>query len=183
MRSLWISLGLTCVALLGCADDPEAVKDCAGYCSAIQQNCTGDNQQYATPAQCLESCEAFEPGRLDIDTTGNSAACRAYHAGVAAGDPVTHCVHAGPGGAGVCGSDCEGFCTIALASCDGAFASLDACLTECAAFPATVKYNSNVRLGNTLACRLYHVAVASDVPVPHCSHITTTSTPETCGGP
>ena len=184
MRSLWISLGLTCAALIACSDDPEAIKDCAAYCDAIQRNCTGDNQQYATPAQCLTSCETFPAGRLTIDTAGNTAACRTYHAGAAAGggdNPATHCIHAGPGGASVCGSDCEGFCTIALASCDGAFTDMATCLSECAQFPATEDYNSNVRTGNTLACRLYHVAVASDVPQPHCTHITTTSTPDTCG--
>jgi hypothetical protein len=171
MRSLCVAFGL-CLALIACGgdDDGGGGKDCDAYCTTIMANCTGGNAQYGDVAQCKASCEALSDGEEGA-MAGNSAACRTYHAGAAEMDPVTHCVHAGPGGAGACGANCEGFCTIALEECPDAFDSAADCATKCAAYDATVKYEISQTGGDTLACRLYHLTVATTMPAPHCTHI------------
>jgi hypothetical protein len=84
------------------ADPTGAELSCDAYCASIATNCTGANTQYGMLDFCMASCESFPVGAA-TDTSGNTLGCRTYHAGAAAGDPAVHCVHAGPGGAGVCG--------------------------------------------------------------------------------
>ncbi|MBM4358789.1 MAG: hypothetical protein FJ096_11860 [Deltaproteobacteria bacterium] len=147
---------------------------CEAYCDTITANCTGNNAQYSDKAHCVASCAAFPKGTA-ADTTGNTVGCRAYHAGAAKMDPAVHCSHAGPGGDGACGTNCEGFCAIALKACSAKYADKAACETECKAFKDTVDYNATVTTGDSLACRLYHLTVASVDPTVHCDHITATS--------
>lgn len=146
------------------------VEGCAGYCELITANCGGDFTQYGAPATCLSSCEAFAPG-VEGDMAGNTLACRTYHAGAAAMADDVHCTHAGPGGDGACGTNCEGFCAIAADACPEAWPDIDSCLTACLGFPAEEKYDATDVGGNTLACRLYHVTAATVDPVTHCGHI------------
>ncbi|MDQ3031506.1 MAG: hypothetical protein M3Y87_03750 [Myxococcota bacterium] len=152
--------------------------DCATYCGRIMTACTGDNAQFASMDNCMDTCGAYDEGTID-DMAGNTLGCRIYHAGVAATDPVTHCSHAGPLGDGVCGAACESFCTIADDQCPDAYASMGMCMTACAAFTPG-DYSTASTSGNTLACRMYHLSVASTQPDPHCGHVTTVSS--TCGG-
>lgn len=157
-------------------DAPPGSPTCATYCATIQAHCTAANQQYVDEAQCLAACAAFELG-MDGDMDGNSVGCRTYHAELAATTPNMHCVHAGPGGAGVCGDNCEGFCTLALAACTDAneqYADLTTCMTECAGFPDTEPYDVSDIAGDSLACRLYHLVTASvdaTAAATHCPHI------------
>lgn len=69
-------------------------------------------------------------------------------------------------------SACDAFCTDDLASCTGAnaaYADLAACKTACATWPA-----GTTQSGNTLACRVYHLANAKSAPpnslTTHCPH-------------
>jgi hypothetical protein len=152
-----------------------AVLSCDDYCNEVATNCSDDaTKQYKDNNTCLAACVAFPAGHL-TDMMGNTLGCRLYHGGAPAmSDPATHCPHAGPGGAGQCGSNCEGFCEIALKACTGTMAQYtdsNDCMTKCAQFPDTVKYSASVTSGNTLACRLYHATVATVDPVTHCGHI------------
>lgn len=79
------------------ADAPQ----CADYCGTYFKNCTEKLNSYKDMDDCLNQCGEWYPG-VDDAVDGDSIGCREYHAGVAQGDPVTHCPHAGPGGAGVC---------------------------------------------------------------------------------
>jgi hypothetical protein len=151
---------------------------CDDYCARITTNCAGDFVQYGLDT-CKSSCAAFEPGTLD-DKMGNTLGCRIYHAGAAKDAPELHCVHAGPGGASVCGDNCEGFCTIAASACPDTFTDDAACMTACAAYDMTEPYDVSDVAGDTFACRLYHLTVATNLPAEHCPHITPTSVP--CGG-
>jgi hypothetical protein len=201
MRTLTLLPGLLLLSLLACGDDGGDTDDptatmgsatstmtdptggpveqtCAGYCAAISANCSGPTAQYSTEQDCLSVCAAFPAGAA-ADMAGNTLGCRIYHAGAAADDAVTHCPHAGPGGGGACGSDCESFCTIAAAACPGAFADMAACMGECAGFDASEVYDASDIMGNTFACRMYHLTVASNAPDPHCTHIVAASMP--CG--
>ena len=152
---------------------------CMNYCSEIAANCNGPNAQYAGLESCLGVCATFPPGQEE-DVAGNSLACRLYHTGAAAEDAPTHCVHAGPGGAGACGDNCESFCAIATALCPGEHPDLAACQTACAAWPDDEKYDAGDAGGNTLACRLYHLTVAATddaAAMTHCPHTVADSPP------
>lgn len=161
---------------------------CDKYCTDVQANCTGDNQQYGDADTCKAICATYAIG-AEGDMDGNSLGCRTYHGGApAAGMPGTHCPHAGPLGGSVCGADeCDDFCTIAVAICgDQAsppYASKDECMTACQNFPGTdmVAYNTAATAGDSLACRMYHLTVASTSDAnktTHCPHIAAVS--DTC---
>ena len=144
-------------------------------------NCTGANAQYSTTDSCLGACAAFTQGTLGA-TGGNNLECRGYHANNAAGaGATTHCPHAGPAGDGVCGSNCESFCTVALAKCPAIFADGTACTNACGAFASnTAHFNSTVQSGNSFSCREYHLSVAATGPTQataHCGHIAAVSAP------
>lgn len=160
--------------------DPTGVValDCATYCSTITANCTGERTQYGNDPFCQAACAAFPAGTLD-DMAGNTLGCRIYHAGAAQADPTVHCVHAGPGGAGACGTNCEGFCAIAMSAtaCPDAWPDNAACLAACGTFDDSEPYDATDLGGNTLACRLYHATAAAVDPVTHCPHVKGDSMP------
>jgi len=154
-----------------------AVPTCENYCADIQTNCVGANQQYSDQTNCMAVCVAFqigEGGALD----GNSLGCREYHAGIPATmDAALHCPHAGPLGGGVCGADpCEAFCQIGTTVCEAVatgWATEAECRADCAIFPgiAAVPYTIEETIGDSLACRMYHLQVASLDQANHCPHI------------
>ena len=200
------------VALVGCGGSPAATTDsgvkvdagsvdsgtimtadggtmvvaatCATYCAKIATNCSGaTHEQYPNTDACLGACAALTQGTAGA-TAGNTLECRFYHAGAAAADPGVHCSHAGPSGAGVCGSDCESYCAIDLNACTGAnaaFATLGDCTTACASFPSlTTSYVDQSTSGNTFSCRMYHLSVAASSSAnatTHCPHTKTASAP------
>ena len=153
---------------------------CEAYCTSIMANCLGEVAQYGTMESCMGACAGLDLG-TGADMAGNTVGCRTYHAGVAATDPATHCAHAGPGGAAVCGDNCEGFCAIAMSACTGAdqqYADEAECMTDCATFADTEPYDVSDTSSNTLACRLYHLTVAATdaaSATAHCGHITSAS--------
>lgn len=160
--------------------DAAAAPSCTDYCTTIAANCTAANLMYANTNECMATCMRFTPGTVG-QTSGNTLGCRLYHAGNAAGSQQnadTHCRHGGPGGDGLCGSNCEGFCTIVLGSCTGGNmqfgGSMTTCMTECAAFNTSPIYVANAT-GNNFACRLYHATAAANAPGTHCSHVATAS--------
>lgn len=162
------------------SDDPDAevaAPTCAAYCDSVETACAAPRDQWSNEATCLGACAAWPVGTA-ADMSGNTLGCRTYHAGAAGGDPATHCVHAGPGGAGACGSNCEGFCTLALDACTGAdsqFASMAECMTACAGFDQTEPYDTTDTGGDSFACRLYHLTAAVENPGTHCDHIVAAS--------
>jgi hypothetical protein len=161
--------------------------------------CTGANAQYVSMDACMHACPFFPVGMAG-DTSGNTLGCRATHAGLAAMSGTNpHCWHAGPYGYGACGTECEGFCTLATTWCtpDGGFdggappyASDSACLTACAGFKRIDDadggavgldggYNATgPGSGNTLDCREYHLGASlaggADQQL-HCQHPGATS--------
>ena len=159
-------------------EDPEAtgepiVPDYASYCATINETSTGDLQQYGATAQCMATCAGFAPGAVG-DEIGNSVGCRMHYALEASEDPQTHCRVAGPGGNGVCGSNCEGFCQIQSVACvgpDQQFSTITQCIDVCNQYDPSVAYSSMVTAGDSLACRLYHLTVASASAQVHCPHI------------
>jgi hypothetical protein len=160
-------------AEVGDIDAADQVPTCADYCTTIEAACAAPRDQWSNEATCLGACAAWSVGTID-DMSGNTLGCRNYHAGAAEGDPATHCVHAGPGGAGACGTNCEGFCTLALDACTGAneqWATMGECMTECAGYDTAEAYDITDTGGDSFACRLYHLTAAVGDPDTHCAHI------------
>lgn len=146
---------------------------CSEYCTLVDDHCTGSLSQYAGRLECERVCATL-PAGSDDDVAGNTVGCRTFHAVSAAEDPQMHCAHAGPAGGGVCGGDCESFCTIAMDACTGELApwpDFEACTADCGGFARTPAYSSAVMSGDSYACRLYHATLAALQPEPHCSHI------------
>lgn len=158
--------------------DASGAPSCTDYCTTIAANCTAANLMYANNTECMATCQMLPPGTVGMMAT-NTVGCRLYHAGAAAGNANLHCRHAGPGGDGACGANCEGFCTIVLASCTGGNeqfgGSMATCMSECAQFATTPDYVATETAGDTFACRLYHATAAAAAPVTHCSHVATNS--------
>lgn len=198
-RWLTVALASTTLAMAGCGSDDSGageggagggggqgggggeapdVPTCEAYCGLLADNCTGDLAVYPTPETCQAACEAMPVGDI-ADVSGNTVGCRQYHAGAAAGDPNTHCPHAGPGGAGYCGADCESFCSLASGICPGAYGDEETCLAACDGYASVPPFNANQKTGNTIECRLYHVSVAG-LDDMHCGHIGTDPPAGTC---
>jgi hypothetical protein len=153
---------------------------CEQYCQLMGEHCVGEALQYRDDAQCLEVCRTFPVGSIDDDRV-NTASCRRRYAGkaryLAGPELATGCGYAGPGGDGRCGSNCEGFCSLAMAACrTGAtdpyvYESLEACLLDCEGLPMTRYEYGAVSAGNSLECRLFHAssAIMADADE-HCEH-------------
>ena len=151
---------------------------CERYCDTIMSACTGDYEQYASPMACVAVCNLLEPG-----TPGgfgaNTVECRLARADLAraTGEPASYCHTAGPGGGGVCGTDCEGFCTIMADMCT-LMGTYDDCLPLCEEVPNlsggapndVVNYSTAVQGGDSVQCRLYHVTAATLDSRTHCVH-------------
>jgi hypothetical protein len=154
------------------ADAPPVMLTCQSYCQGIIAACTGANNQYDTMPNCLASCAAYPMGALN-DQSGNTLGCRISHTMLAQSDPATHCIHAGPSGASVCGTPCQGFCTIDQHVCTGSLAQYQddaTCQSACAGFATQPPYSASVTSGNSLSCRIYHAIAASTGPQVHCGH-------------
>jgi hypothetical protein len=184
MRS-FILCALSVAVFAACSDDGGKTPDappgnqlsCSAYCTTIAANCTAANAQYGgadATATCMANCAKFPMGTA-ADMSGNTLGCRNYHAGAAMTNPGVHCTHAGPGGAGMCGDNCLGFCNLVQTACTGAnpspYADMGACMTACGGFATTPAYSAMTTSGNSFACRLYHATQAVSLPAPHCMHV------------
>lgn len=146
-------------------DGAVAPTACEAYCAAVMASCQADNAQYSDETACVAFCEAAAqlPAGTSNDETGNSIACRLYHAEVASEpqDAGLHCPHAGPSGGGVCGTWCENYCHLALQNCTDEHALYEDptdCLDHCAGLPDDG--DANAKEGDSVQCRIYHLGVA-----------------------
>lgn len=156
---------------------------CDDYCDEMQEECTGEAEQYHDRAQCMTICHFFPVG--DDDDDDNSVACRLKYVkktqyGLGA-EVTNYCRQAGPSGDGKCGTSCEAFCSVMMEVCTATsaganhFESTAACLEACNALPApTVHYSDMdpaVSDGNHALCRLFHVNSAAMADAEeHCEH-------------
>ena len=171
---------------LWCVPDPPS---CERYCDVQEVACKGQNSLYEDRAQCEATCAELELGDFG-DSTGDTIACRSYHAISSLSDPGYHCAHAGPTGDGHCGLDvlaadgveaefaaCRPYCRLIEAACPSefgaTFASSSECVEQCdasdASFGAKLDQKYSVALaedgGDTLVCRTFHAVKAlGDVP-------------------
>jgi len=167
--------GGSAMAAAGAAGAPGAVPGslCQRYCDTVASACAGAFEQYASPAACQAVCELLDPGTPG-DTDGNSVECRLTRAQLAdtTGEPGNYCFSAGPGGGGVCGNDCEGFCTLMSQKCT-LMGSYEQCLPTCLQVPdlsPDTTYDTSIQSGDSIQCRLFHVTASTLDPVTHCNH-------------
>jgi hypothetical protein len=114
------------------------------------------------------------------DTSGDTLGCRlafAHKAAASTAMAAAHCTHAGPGGDGVCGDNCDGYCDIAMMYCSEANAAKvydtrDACLADCKTRLTDMKLDTGdgprTDMGNQVACLLYHAQMGAVAPLGHC---------------
>ncbi len=154
--------------------DPDEVPSCERYCEIVLEACpSSEDSNYAvfdSVFSCVRQCQQFPEGEPG-DATGNSRACRATHAQFALqfpGERGFECPAAGPGGDGVCGTNCEGYCALMGGLCAGSLE--EDCMAQCLEVPDTGGYDTSIIEGNSLQCRLYHLGAATVSPNFHCAH-------------
>jgi hypothetical protein len=151
----------------------QASQICVRYCDSVMANCTGAMKQWPSKAVCLLACVRLPEG-TENDTANDTVGCRLHYADLAQqAEPAFNCPAAGPGGNGVCGSDCEGLCTLALSTCERQkiFSTVAECEQVCSSIPDLGTYDQSIQTGKTVQCRLYHVSAAQLDPVFHCPHV------------
>jgi uncharacterized protein YceK len=181
-------LGLAgCAAIVGIDDNTlgaPASKACQDYCSKAMTGCTGAFALYSKPEACLGVCAKLPPGD-DLEPAGNTVACRSKQAGLAVTtmEPAPYCPAAGPGGAGVCGENCDSYCSLLQQTCPKEFGMNPDCLHACSTLKDTGKFNLDAdHTGDTIQCRLEHVSNATAQPATHCPHAAIVSS-EYCVAP
>jgi hypothetical protein len=148
---------------------------CETFCETVQKNCTGENTVYQSLLVCKVVCNALPPGQ-EGDQLGNTVQCRltAAENAAATAEPAVNCPQAGPGGDGICGENCGGYCTLYESFCNiEDFTDLKGCQSQCASDIPTLgpgTFNSGIDTGNSLECRLYHLSAATLDAGVHCPH-------------
>jgi hypothetical protein len=161
-------------ASAGAGGSPATV--CESYCAAVMANCTGSFAVYTSEATCLALCR-FMPEGEEQDRSGNTVQCRLHAALTAASEVPHYCPIAGPGGNGVCGSNCESLCQLRAGVCaDVSEGDVPSCLAACEKLEDRPTYSTDLSVGQYsgahVQCRLYHLsAAASDDAERHCQHV------------
>jgi hypothetical protein len=159
----------------GQGGSPEPPTLCEQYCTAVMSNCTAAFAVYTSNETCLSVCAALPQGKQG-DRTGNSVSCR-LSAALNAKDEIPHyCPVAGPGGNGVCGSNCEALCVLRAKVCSQyGSGEVAACQSNCEKLQDLGNYSTNLDVGQHsgphVQCRLYHVSAAAAADAEkHCLH-------------
>jgi hypothetical protein len=163
---------------------------CQDYCDTVTRQCTDDYAVYAGVDQCLATCGNLPEG-TSKDVSGDTVGCR--HNAAASIVESTDCAIAGPGGAGVCGDNCESYCQLMSQACaDPEYSSfwladVDLCVKQCQGLrdrdhdPENSATDSRFSAkssaardhnGDTVQCRLFHASAASSPfgAAAHCWH-------------
>jgi hypothetical protein len=188
---LGLALGLAlgaCQAIAGIEDrqkDPSkpAVdrvdsSECKTYCATVTTNCT-EPPVYAGIEQCLALCAKLDIGPTIEPEGTNTVNCRIKQAG----------------GDGPCDSDCKAYCDLFSQICpdNDAYAKAAgspqkgqaACLKACSGLKDQHTFDPEGadHGGNTVECRLTHVANAVLDPTTHCPHAVIVNPVQWCVDP
>jgi len=149
---------------------------CENLCTVGPKTCNGTNSQSTDEATCLAHCASLPDGQIN-DVGGNTKDCRIYHTlvgGTSTANAGVHCPHGTHSGGNVCGTWCDVYCQLAQQYCNGTNKIYDTpqlCMTACNGLNSTGAPGATA--GDTLQCRIYHLAVASTSSanaVTHCPH-------------
>jgi hypothetical protein len=163
-------------------------KQCSDYCTLVMDVCTGKDAVYKTREQCLGFCSKLDPGDGQEVESPNTVDCRIREADIAKLEPGDHCKAAGPGGNGVCGTDCDAYCTVYPLVCpdDYLYKSKADCVQACSGLLDQDRYNIvSDHEGDSIECRLVHTSSASVSPkdaMDHCPHATIVPAEPWCTG-
>lgn len=150
---------------------------CVSYCDLVMEACAAPTV-YPSKETCLGICALLDPG---VKPEGNTVLCRMKQAQDAksGGEGDANCPAAGPGGAEVCGDDCESYCALFGKLCPEDVT--DDCVDKChAVLPDDGTFDAALNgTGNTLQCRLVHTSNATFNAKYHCPHATITPEPGT----
>jgi hypothetical protein len=158
--------------------------DCEGYCDLYMGACSSISKQWGfdNREQCIERCGAFPvKGSYSVSdaSSGDTLACRLYHAEAALEDPDNHCDSAGLLPAADCigtsEPNCDDYCRINRVACKDKYAVYETnrqCLAVCKETVKGLRSDSGGQPDqDTIGCRWYHSYFAlKGQPVPHCSH-------------
>lgn len=166
--------GIACQEIAGIEErEFKGTALCREYCDTVMEACTGSNAVYASHEICLKMCALMPQGVETEPRSEHEIACRLKQARLAldqAGEADTACLAAGPGGNGVCGSDCEAYCDLLSQVCPREYAETPKCEDMC---KGLVDLNTPgvFAEGDSLQCRLVHLGNALTLGAdPHCSH-------------
>jgi hypothetical protein len=181
--TLLVGLGGACAQIGGIeertfdgTDGNTSDADCEAYCALVEgeDNDGACPQNYTTLDVCLGVCEKLPPGDPDEPGSENSIACRTNAAKAAKtatdSEKSGFCQAAGPGGNGLCGSNCEAYCMLVEREdvCGEILSQVPDCVEKCEAFGDSMRFDvgnsPTVEMdhsGDTVQCRIVHVSTAA----------------------
>jgi hypothetical protein len=149
----------------------EQLSKCSEYCREVASKCTGTYAVYDNDEQCLAVCEQVPLGSVEDPPGANTLLCRLDRLHAGSFERALGCPAAGPGGAGICGNDCESFCALRRNACsalqpnDSDIAKERFCEASC---PGLAQPPGFSIAGNdatdTLQCRMIQLARALETP-------------------
>jgi hypothetical protein len=166
-----LALGLAalgCQSLIGVeerhlGDEPR----CVDYCDTVMAKCSGGIKVYSSREACLGVCRVLDPGGPLDPPKSNTVFCRETLIANSSEEDVD-CSLSGPGGGEQCGSDCEAYCQILIASCEKIpTRDLAECVRQCGALkrePRAFSASGLFVKGDSLQCRLFYASEATIDP-------------------
>jgi hypothetical protein len=167
----------------------QQLADCTTYCDVVESKCRDNNKVYDRDGACMAVCMRWELGDDFGGVDRNTVACRLEKVLQGDFEAATDCSSVGPGGNGVCGTNCEALCRLRQQVC-GPIArqdqlddvkNYDICMHNCEALPDLGNMNaSRDREGDSVQCRLIHIAesaISRGLALEHCEHTQTIPVP------
>jgi hypothetical protein len=144
----------------------EQLATCKHYCDLVMSKCTDANAVYSSFETCEAVCDQMAPGtQADSGIGRNTLACRLSR--LETGFEVGFCPQVGPGGDGVCGSDCDAFCSMRQAACgklqpeEPEFKFPGLCERACPGLAYDPDFKVSAQAGSdTIQCRLAQLSEA-----------------------
>jgi hypothetical protein len=138
---------------------------CDDFCAKVMENCTAENAVYSSVESCTAVCSWLSTRESpEASGSGNTLSCRIDILNKVGLDfeGSTDCPALGPGGHGICGSDCESYCSLQETACGPIDqARRDLCTHGCPGLANPDRFNAETGLDkDNLQCRLAHLAEA-----------------------
>jgi hypothetical protein len=147
---------------------------CDEYCAEVNATCP---TAFKDAQYCAKVCPHFPLAATPTAKTGNTFECRLDQLetakAIGAEDSREHCLRAGPGGDGVCGSNCDSYCQLFGTICADHPQLANDCVNQCQKLVSDPNVDATEAFGakvDTIQCRLAHLSAAAFAPDPHCKH-------------
>ncbi len=151
---------------------------CDSYCNTVQAGCTGVDAVYFSLDACTKLCPFMTLGDVN-DQMKNTVGCKQVLGELAKSNgDVEGCKGAGPAGNGLCGTNCESYCSLLGAICPNEltshFGTAEQCLMDCKNIPDTMTYtavDNTLPTDDSIQCRIRHLnSAAIGAASTHCMH-------------